>query len=169
MNSIEQIFGVGKDITAVQMSARSFVMFFIALVLIRIGGVRIFANKSAFDNIIVIMLGAILSRGVVGANSFWSTVAASFIMIVVYRLLAWLCVMNKKAEHLINGKPVILYKDGKVCTDNLKKTSISQSDLMESLRLETKKDSLDDIDMAFLENNGRISFILKPKDHVILH
>jgi len=32
---------------------------------------------------------------------------------------------------------------------------------MESLRLETQQTSLDEIEMAYLETNGRISFITK--------
>jgi uncharacterized membrane protein YcaP (DUF421 family) len=151
MSSIEEIFGVGKDLTTAQISARAFVMFFIALLLIRLGGVRIFAKKSSFDNIIVFMLGAILSRGVVGANTFWSTVAASAVMIAVHRFIAWVCIKNKNIEKLLKGEPVILYKDGKLYHKNLQKTSMSESDLMESLRLETKKNSFSDIDTAFLE------------------
>jgi uncharacterized membrane protein YcaP (DUF421 family) len=64
---IYDLFGRGEDLTALQMSVRSFIMFFIALALIRIGGMRIFGKKTAFDNILVIMLGAVLARGVVGA------------------------------------------------------------------------------------------------------
>ncbi len=161
MDSLYQIFGNGKDLTTLQMCARSFVMFFITLVLIRAGGVRIFGKKSAFDDIIVIMLGAILSRGVVGANPFWSVVAASGVMIALHRLVAWACINNKSFESAVKGKPTILYKHGKVYSINLQKSSLSMSDLMESLRLETKKASLEDIDTATMETNGRISFILK--------
>ena len=37
------------------------------------------AKQSSFDNIIVIMLGAVLARGVVGASPVWSTVRACVI------------------------------------------------------------------------------------------
>jgi hypothetical protein len=43
-------------------------------------GLRTFAKQSTFDNIIVILLGAVLARGVVGASPFWSTVGASVVM-----------------------------------------------------------------------------------------
>ena len=74
---IKELFGSGEHLTALQMAVRAFIMFFITLALIRFGGMRIFGKKTAFDNILVIMLGAILARGVVGASPFFSTVAAS--------------------------------------------------------------------------------------------
>jgi uncharacterized membrane protein YcaP (DUF421 family) len=163
MDSIYQIFGEGKDLTTLQMCARSFAMFFITLVLIRLGGVRMFGKKSAFDDIIVIMLGAVLSRGVVGASSFWSTVAAATVMIIIHRALAFACIKSKRIEQVLKGRPMFLYKNGRIDYDNLKRTSLSESDLHESLRLETQKDDFDDIDTAYIENNGRISFILKKK------
>lgn len=161
MDSIYQIFGEGKDLTTLQMCARSFAMFFITIILIRIGGVRIFGKRSSFDDIIVIMLGAVLSRGVVGANPFWDTVAAGAVMIVIHRLLAFACIKSNAIEQLLKGKPTVLYKNGRIHYENLKMSSISEGDLRESLRLETQKDSFDDIDTAFIENNGRISFITK--------
>ena len=60
---INELFGNGQNLTALQMGVRAFIMFFIALALIRIGGMRIFGKKTAFDNILVIMLGAVLARG----------------------------------------------------------------------------------------------------------
>jgi uncharacterized membrane protein YcaP (DUF421 family) len=39
--------------------------------------------------------------------------------------------------------------------------NLSKSDLMESLRLETKNESIDNVEKATLETNGRISFILR--------
>jgi len=161
MDSIYQIFGEGKDLTMWQMCARSFAMFFITLVLIRLGGVRMFGKKSAFDDIIVIMLGAVLSRGVVGASPFWSTVAAATVMIIIHRVVAFACIKSKRIEKLLKGELKLLYKDGRIKEENLKSTSLSKSDLHESLRLETQKDNFDDVDTAYIETNGRISFITK--------
>jgi uncharacterized membrane protein YcaP (DUF421 family) len=143
------------------MMARAFVLFFIALVLIRLGGVRIFGKKSSFDDIIVIMLGAVLSRAVVGASPFGATVAAAAVMILLHRLVAILCIRSKKIENIIKGKPIILYKNGKVNHTNLYKCSLSESDLYESLRLETQKLNFDEVEIAYMENNGRVSFVMK--------
>src|SRR5215831_5355873 len=68
--NLHDLFGTGPNLTTLQMAVRSFVMFFIALALIRIGGMRIFGKKTAFDNVLSIMLGAILARGVIGATPF---------------------------------------------------------------------------------------------------
>jgi uncharacterized membrane protein YcaP (DUF421 family) len=164
MDTINFLFGEGEKLNMLQMSMRAFAMFFIMLVLIRFTGRRAFAKKSSFDNIIVIMLGAVLARGVVGASPFWSTVAASVVMVAMHRITAWLAVKNRSVEKLIKGEYINLYDREKFVDNNLAKTGISKNDLHESLRLETKKDTLDEIETAYLETNGRISFILKKEE-----
>ena len=164
MDTIQFLFGEGEKLNILQMSMRALVMFLIMLILIRFAGRRAFAKKSSFDNIIVIMLGAVLARGVVGASPFWSTVAASIIMIILHRIVAWLSVKNNFVERLVKGNAILLFQKEKIVNKNLTKTGISKKDLHESLRLETKKDTLEDIDTAFLETNGRISFILEKKE-----
>ncbi|QJB30380.1 DUF421 domain-containing protein [Chitinophaga oryzae] len=154
-------WGDGEKLDLLQMSVRALSMFFIALVLIRLGGMRIFGKRSAFDTIIIIMLGAILARGVIGASPFWSTVAASATMVLVNRLVAWLCAANDTVNDVIKGKHLLLCENGQIHWDNMKVASLSKSDLMESLRLETKQDSLEKIEKAYMETNGRISFLLK--------
>jgi uncharacterized membrane protein YcaP (DUF421 family) len=163
MDSINFLVGSGEDLTALQMSLRAFSMFFIMLVLIRLAGMRTFAKKSSFDNILVIMLGAILARGVVGASPYWSTVAAATVMVVLHRIIAVLAVKSKTIERWVKGTYIKLYQDGRLIDNNLQKTGMSENDLHESLRLETNKVTLADIDTAFMETNGRISFILKEK------
>jgi uncharacterized membrane protein YcaP (DUF421 family) len=164
MNIIQYFFGEGSDLTMLQMSMRAFSMFIIMLVLIRFAGMRTFAKKSPFDTIVVIMLGAILARGVVGASPYLSTIAASVVMVVMHRMIAWLSVKNRKFEKLVKGSYIKLYHDGALIGNNLERTGMSENDLHESLRLETKKLTLAEIDTAFMETNGRISFILKEED-----
>lgn len=147
-----------------QMCIRAFIMFIIMLVLIRFAGMRTFAKRSPFDTIVTIMLGAILARGVVGASGYVDTIVASGVMVVMHRVVAWLSVKSRKFEKLIKGTYIKLYNNGAILQDALEGTGMSENDLHESLRLETKKLTLAEIDTAFLETNGRISFILRRED-----
>ncbi|CAL1517819.1 YetF domain-containing protein [Chitinophaga sp. MM2321] len=161
MNTVDILFGHGEHLTILQMSCRAFIMFFITLALIRLGGMRIFGKKSSFDTIIVIMMGAILARGVIGASPFFATVAASVVMVVIDRILAWLSMKSYKVACIIKGEPILLYENDKIIWENMKLTSLSKEDLLESLRLETNESSLEFIECARMETNGRISFVLK--------
>lgn len=161
MSTINFLFGEGEHLNILQMSCRAFVMFFITLTLLRLGGMRIFGKKSAFDTIIVIMLGAVLARGIVGASSFFATVAAAAVMIVIDRTLAWASLKSKLVSSLVKGTPLVLYMNGELVWDNMKTASLSKEDLLESLRLETNKNSLEEVELAEMETNGRISFVLK--------
>lgn len=158
---MDELIGHGEYLTALQMSARAVIMFIVMLVLIRIGGVRIFGKRSGFDIIIMITIGSVVARGIVGASPFLSTIAAATAMIVVHRLFAWLSIKNQMTEKLIKGDRIHLYRNGKINEKNLRRASLTKMDLEESLRLETKDSALDKIESAYLETNGRISFILK--------
>jgi len=159
--NMTEIFGTGEDLSALQMAVRAFVMFFIALLLVRLAGMRIFGIKTAFDNILVIMLGAILSRGVVGASPFFSTVAAAAAMIVVHKILAWLAMKHVWVGKIVKGYRRSLYHNGEMREDNLRKTSVSKDDLMEGVRLEINQNSLDEVEQIFIEKTGEISVVKK--------
>lgn len=161
METLENIFGVGGDLTVPQMSARAFVTFFITLLLIRIAGMRSIGKKSAFDTIITIMLGAVLSRVIVGASAFFPTVAAGFVIAVVHRLLAMIAIKHNWLEQIIKGQQRQLYSNGKINWTNMHRSSVSESDLIESVRLLANTTSLNDIDEAYIESNGEISIIKK--------
>ncbi|HEV8286307.1 MAG TPA: YetF domain-containing protein [Chitinophagaceae bacterium] len=157
--NITELFGSGESLTALQMGVRSFVMFFITLALIRIAGMRIFGKKTAFDNILVIMLGAILARGVVGASPFFSTVAAATVMVIVHKILAILAMKHVWVGKIVKGIHRSLYKNGEINWKNMRIASISKDDLMEGVRLEINSDSLNDVKEAVIEKNGQVSVI----------
>ncbi len=161
MNSLYFLIGEGDHLTALQMAVRATGMFFITLALIKLGGMRIFGKKSAFDNIVVIMLGAVLARGIVGAFPYFSTVAAAAAMTIIHRILGWLSVKHHSVSKFVKGDHIVLYKDGNYEWKNMQKSSISEGDLLESLRLQTNQGSVQKIETALMETNGQISFIMK--------
>lgn len=164
METITQLFGEGEKQTVLQMSLRAVVIFIITLILLRIAGRRSFGMKSPFDNIIVILLGAILSRALVGASEFVPTVASATVIAVLHRLGAWVGALNFRFGALIKGQKIVLFDNGKLEHENMRRALVSESDLYASLRDNMNVESFDSIARAYMENNGQISFVRKEKE-----
>jgi len=163
MEIINELFGHGSDLNILQMSVRAITIFFIALILIRFTGMRVFGIKSAFDTCIIIMLGAVLGRAVVGASPFIPTIVASTALVVLHKIIANISVDNQAISHLVKGKPLSLYKDGRLNNKNLKRCSLSLGDIMEEIRLTLNQNTMENIDEIFMERTGKIS-MLKSKN-----
>jgi len=159
MDSILTLFGQGHDLSPLQMGLRAFSLYLIAVALIRISGRRTFGKKTSYDNVVVILLGAILSRAVVGASPYWSTVAAALVLVSLHRILAWLSLSFHGLGQLIKGKEMLLYRNGQFNSANMKKCLISEGDLQESLRLSAHTNSFDHIKEIYMEKSGQVSFI----------
>jgi uncharacterized membrane protein YcaP (DUF421 family) len=155
----ELCWGEGDELGPLAMALRALVMFWLLLALLRAGGRRSFGRKSSFDNVVVMMLGAVAARGVVGASPFGSTLGACAVVVLTHRLIGRLCVTQPWLGKLLEGEPVPLYVGGKLLPDNLKRATISEADLLESHRLERQSEGLSPSVDAMMERNGRISFV----------
>jgi uncharacterized membrane protein YcaP (DUF421 family) len=161
MQTIHEFFGSGGNLTILQMTARALSVFFIALLIIRSTGMRLFGIQSAFDICVTIIFGAVLARAIVGASPFIPTIVASCSLVIVHKIIAAISVNNRKISHIFKGTPYSLYKDGKLNNKNLKRCLLSFGDIMEEVRLSLHQNSLDNIDEIFMERTGKISVIAK--------
>jgi uncharacterized membrane protein YcaP (DUF421 family) len=161
MDWVLQLFGQGKDLTALQMSIRGITVFILALVLIRISGRRSFGLHTPLDNIITILLGAVLSRAVVGASPFIPVIICSLVIVVIHRLLGMLVSRNEKFGSLIEGNKMLLFKDGRFIDDNMKRAQVCKENIMQGIRESALTDDLNTIDRVYIERNGVISVVKK--------
>ena len=161
MNILHLLFGEGKDLDSLQMACRAIVAFFLTLVMIRIAGIRTFGKKTAFDNVIVIMLGSIFSRVVVGASAFIPTTVACLAFVLVHRVLAWISMYNDAVGWLVKGEASSLYADGKLNERNMRAARVSEKDLRESVRQKINEDSLEHVKEIIQERNGEVSVVKK--------
>jgi uncharacterized membrane protein YcaP (DUF421 family) len=161
MKILYHIFGEGKDLSTIQMCSRAVVIYFIALLLLRISGRRTFGKKTAFDNTIAIILGAVLSRAVVGASAFVPTVACSLVLVLIHRGLAWLSIRNKSIKHILEGISIPLYKNGKLNKENMNTALISEDELKGDLRLKANINRLAEAEEIYMETNGEVSVVKK--------
>ena len=159
MGLLHTLFGEGKDLNSLQMVCRAVVAFFLTLLMIRIAGIRTFGKKTAFDNVIVIMLGSIFSRVVVGASPFVATTLACFAFVLVHRLLAWISLYSDMVGSWVKGEASSLYAHGRKNDHNMQAARVSDKDLMESVRQKINEDSLEHVKEIIQERNGEVSVV----------
>ena len=161
METLHEIFSHETELSALEMACRATAVFFIAFVLIRIAGRRSFGLRTPIDNIIVILLGAILSRAVVGSSPFIPIIFASFILCVLHRVFGWLFTHYNDFGRIVEGEKITLYENGEFLEANMKRGLVREEDIMQGVRKATFSDSMEGIDKIYLEHNGEISIMKK--------
>ena len=156
---IELVFGDTTDPTWWQMGARAVAIFIIALVLVRVSGRRSFGQHSPFDACTTVLVGAILSRAVVGASPFWSAVCAAAALVLMHRLTGLASVRWPRFEALVSGKELHLMQNGKTRPEQMRRALITANDLKEAVRKKTGRSDLKGIQGAVLERNGDITVL----------
>src|SRR5690242_2943901 len=159
MEMMDELFGHGTDLNTLQMTVRAIVIFFVTLLLIRFTGMRVFGIKTAFDTCIIIMLGAVLSRAVVGASPFIPTIVASAALVITHKIIARLSVNNQRISHMLKRKPLSIYKYGVLKQKTIKRYELSFGDIMEEIQLILNNNSLENIDQTIMRRTGEITLI----------
>ncbi|WP_395744802.1 DUF421 domain-containing protein [Prosthecobacter sp.] len=142
-----------------QMIARAVVVFISGIVLVRIADKRSFAKKSAFDVLLILILGSIMGRSITGTERLFPTVGACFFLILLHRLMGSLACRWPRLETWVKGHTDVLAEDGRLHEQTLRRHHISGDDFAEQLRLKAMTSELPDIRLACLERSGEISFI----------
>jgi uncharacterized membrane protein YcaP (DUF421 family) len=160
---IFKFFGEGKDLNCLQMCSRSIVVFLFTLILIRISGRRSFGIRTPLDNIIVILLGTVLGRAIVGASAFMPVIAASLLIVLIHRAFSWLIVHSRSFADIVEGKKIVLFENGKFIKENMDKALVHEEDIMQGVRKSALTNDLDTIKEIYIERNGEISAVKRLK------
>jgi len=161
MEILKMWFGEGDDLTVSQMSLRGIVIFVFALLLIRISGRRSFGFKSPVDNIITIMLGAVLSRAVVGASPFLAVLVTCFLIVFLHRALGWIMIRKSAVRKVLEGKRILLYEHDAFIDSSLKRALLCRDDIMSGVRAAVSTEDLTQIEKIYMECNGKITVVRK--------
>jgi uncharacterized membrane protein YcaP (DUF421 family) len=163
METLDFILGIGeKDLNWWQMSLRAIIVFFIALVYVRIANKRIFGRHSAFDIVLGVMYGSIMSRAITGNSPFYPTLAAGLVLILLHRLMAALAYKaGGPVSNMIKGKTVTLVKDGKFLREVMRAHNITENDVLETLRTNGSPEDVSKVSTACLERSGSISVVMQ--------
>lgn len=156
-----EIWGKNENIGIPEIAARAAVMFIFMVIMIRLSGMRSFGKGDVFDNILTILLGAVLARGIVGATPFLSAVAGGITIMLIHGLLSSLTFYHRWIGKTVKGKYLLLYQHGEFIWENMKVTHMTKHDIEEQLRLSLHTNSLADVDEIYFERTGKVSFVWK--------
>jgi uncharacterized membrane protein YcaP (DUF421 family) len=168
LSIIFNAIGVGHDdLTAWQIGLRAFIIYLIAILLVKFGEKRFMSKNTAFDMILGIILGSVLSRAITGNASFFNVIVAGVILVGIHYLFAFVSYYSDGFGSFIKGSPRILVKDGEIQWDNMRKSHISNQDLEMALYSNGKVTELSQVKVARFERSGDISVIPREKQKKI--
>lgn len=148
-----------RDLTLLQIMLRGIVVFFSALIMVRISDKRFLARLTPLDAILGFILASMLARAVNGSASFFPTLGGGFILVFLHRLLSMLAFRWPLVGRLVKGKPSLLVKQGQIQWPAMRANHITEHDLQEELRLNGMVRGPGEVESATLERSGEISVI----------
>jgi uncharacterized membrane protein YcaP (DUF421 family) len=158
----DQLLGLevsAQHLTFLQMALRSVIVFIIGVAMVRVADRRFMGRNAAFDVLLGIVLGSVLSRAVNGQAPFFPTLGASAVLIALHRLLGWIASRSSWVSTLVKDKPVVVIRNGRLQEGELARHNLTEDDLQENLRLNGNVDGVAAIKEARLERNGVISVV----------
>ncbi|WP_410216908.1 DUF421 domain-containing protein [Paracoccus sp. (in: a-proteobacteria)] len=114
---------------------------------------------TAFDVILGIMLGSVVSRAISGQPPFVPTLCAAVDLVALPWLLSRIAFRWSPFGTLIKGRTWILVQDGKVDWEPMSRSNLSRADLLGAFRLKASITDWTSVKEARLERNGEISVI----------
>lgn len=160
--ALQAVFGVGKELSWYQMCTRAALIFVATWLMLRVAGRRTFAQKTAFDLCMMLLLGAILSRAVVGASPMVGTLAAAAVLVSMHRAVSMLSAAWPAFDRIVGGRAIPLVQGGEENRNARKRAMLSNEDLDANARVLMHASGWERQWDVVLERDGQISFI-KPK------
>lgn len=150
-----------QDLGALQMVLRAGVVFVFTLLILKAAKKRFMGKNSAFDVVMIIILGSVISRAINGSAPFVPTLAASVALIVMHRITSWLSFHVAPFARFVEGEAMPLLSNGQLDWNAMRKHDITERDVQAALRQFLNTDDLSQAKEIFLEPNGKLSVVKK--------
>ena len=165
---IQTLLGLdAESLNAGQMAARAVLTFVVTIAVVRLGDKRLFGKGTAFDIIVAIMIGSVMSRAITDSSPLFPTWIAGLVLVGMHRLLALLAYRGWFGP-LVKGNPVLLVKDGQVRREGMREANVTEKDLEQAMRTTGSEPDPSGVRLAYLERDGSISVVPRSREPRVL-
>jgi uncharacterized membrane protein YcaP (DUF421 family) len=161
-DQIQSFLGVGagaEHVAAAQTGLRTVLVYALTLALVRIANKRFLSEATAFDVVVAIMLGSIMSKAVDGSTPLHLALLAGAVLLGMHWVFGVLAFHTDWFGPLVKGERVLLIKDGEIQEEGMRRANVTLADLAQVLRLQTNGTDPSKVRLAYLERNGEISVV----------
>ncbi len=159
MDLLRTVLGIGlesRDINVAQMALRAVIIYVVTVLMVRLGKKRFMGRATAFDVILGIMLGSIVSRAVTGNAPLLPALVAAGALLAMHAVFSGIALRWHAFGGLIKGHPRLLVREGQIDWASLRRAHMTEHDLWEDLRGKGVTD-LKHAAQARLERSGQVS------------
>ena len=143
--------------------ARSALVYVFLLAILRLTGKRQVGQLAPFDLVLLLVLSNAVQNSMNGGdNSLSGGLISATTLIALNRLVGWATFRSRWLEAVIEGRPQVLVKDGRICEDVMAKAQLTHHELHAALR-QSGCDDVAGCESVTLENNGTVS-VVRMKD-----
>lgn len=140
-------------------------MYFFVIFVYRIMGKKEVGQLSIVDLIVSILIAELIALSIqTEKQSIFISVIPILVLVVVQIIVSYITLKSDKIRYIIDGKPTVIIKNGKLNFKEMSKLRYSLDDLLTQLRLQGIK-SIDKVKYAILENNGNLSVFNEDNDY----
>lgn len=140
-------------------------MYFFIIFVYRLMGKKEVGQLSIVDLIVSILIAELIALSIQeDEKSLLISVVPILVLVGVQIFVSYITLKNDKLRNIIDGKPTIIIKNGKLNFTEMSKLRYSLDDLLTQLRLQGVK-SIDKVKYAVLENNGNLSVFNDNSDY----
>ena len=161
----EFLFGETGTSFLVSIMLRTFVMFLLILIFLRLLGKRGIKQLSVFELVVILGLGSAAGDPMIYKEiGVFSALVAFSVVTICYKLLTVLVFKFKWIETLVEGEEVYIIKKGKFSIEEFRKESLSKDEFFMELRLQGVF-HLGQVEYAILETTGEVSVYFFDHEH----
>ena len=143
---------------------RTLILYAAVLFAVRMMGKSELSKMSPFQMVVLFMIAELAAMPIDSTSaSLVNGVMAIFTLMFLQIMISFLSTKFEWFKNFVTDKPSVLIEKGRINIKELKKLRITNTDLMEQLRLENCP-SLADVEYAIMESNGQLTVIPKAEN-----
>lgn len=139
-------------------------VYFFLMIILRVSGRRTMAHLSSFDFVLLLIISELVQGVLIGDDPSLTTAIIAITTLITLDVLLSLVKRHfPVVDRVIEGVPLVIVRQGQLMQDYARRARVDLNDVLMVARESQGLASLDEIEYAILETNGKISIIPRAK------
>lgn len=141
---------------------RAAVIYFVLLLVFRLGGNRSIAQITAFDFILLLIISEAIQQAMITEDN--SLTNAFLLVVTLVGLDIMMSLWKQRSElveKILDGVPLLVIENGKLHEKIMRKERVDESDILAAARDRQGIERIDQIKHAIVESSGGITVVRK--------